>query len=356
MASRIGGRKIVSKIGEGLNRNGSRVMQSTDGARRRGTAARGKRRLPLLFAAVVAFVQVATAAVASEVRRVNIGGEQRSYRLYIPPDLEDAPVPLVVALHGAVQSAAEFEADLGMNAIARREKFIVAYPEGINRVWDDARPPMMRLGYVVKPGDDVPFIAAVVRRLIAEGIADPSRIYVAGLSMGGFMAARMACEHSELFSAVAMMAATVPEQYRQSCKPRYPFPALMIHGTFDPIIPWFGVPMGGAGIMSANDTAQLFADLAGCMTSSDSKRPSLDRSGQVSLRRWSLCRNNASVMLFTIPGGGHLPPSAQEGRGDTFVAWFLAERSHAIDAAEEIWMFFNQYRANRVRQRGIKVQ
>lgn len=309
----------------------------------------------LLFLLAAAAITTVTVAQATEVRQISVAGEVRSYRLYIPPDLQTAPVPVVIALHGAVQSASEFERDLGLNRIAQREKFVVAYPEGNNRVWDDARPPIMRLGYVVRPGEDVPFITAVVRSLIAEGIADPARVYIAGLSMGGFMAARMACERSELFVAVAMMAATVPEQYRKTCKPRRTLPAVLIHGTFDPIIPWFGVPMAGAGILSANDTAQLFGSLAGCMTSAESTRPALDKSGTVHIRRWSLCRDNASVLLYTIPGGGHLPPSADAGRGDTLVAWLLAERSHSIDAAEEIWRFFRQYPGNLV-QRGTSAQ
>jgi polyhydroxybutyrate depolymerase len=242
-----------------------------------------------------------------------------------------------------------------MNRIAQRENFIVVYPEGLNRVWDDARPPAMRLGYLVPPGEDVPFIAAIVRQLISEGIADRNRIYLTGLSMGGFMAARMACERSDLFAAVAIMAATIPEQYRKTCAPRRPLPALLIHGTFDPIIPWIGVPMGGVGILSATDTAQFFADLAGCMIFGDSVRPSLDRSSKIEIRRWSICRDNLSVMLYTIPGGGHLPPSAEPGRGDTFVSWFLQERSHSIDAAEEIWGFFRQYRAG-PGQRGMSAQ
>ena len=297
----------------------------------------------------------AAPSIATEVRQISVAGETRSYRLYIPPSLRAAPIPVVIALHGAVQSASEFEADLGMNRIAQRERFAVIYPEGINRVWDDARPPIMRLGYVVRPGEDVSFIAAVVRRLISDGIADPRRIYLAGLSMGGFMAARMACERSDLFAAVAIMAATVPEQYRTTCAPRRPLPALFMHGTFDPIIPWFGVPMAGKGILSANDTAQFFADLAGCMTYGDSERPSLDRSARIEVRRWSICRDNLSVLLYTIPGGGHLPPSAEPGRGDTFVSWFLQERSHSIDAAEEIWSFFRQYRGG-PGQRGMSAQ
>jgi polyhydroxybutyrate depolymerase len=299
-----------------------------------------------LLGAIVLVLLPAAASANTEVRRISVNGEQRSYRLFLPPSLTTAPVALVIGLHGAVQSAAEFESDFGMNRIARREKFAIAYPEGINRVWDDARPPVMRLGYIVQPGDDVPFITALVRQLVREGIADPSRIYLAGLSMGGFMAARLACERAELFTAIAMMAATVPEQYRKTCKPRRTLPGLMMHGTYDTIIPWFGVPMAGVGIMSANDTAQFFADLAGCMAYADSRQPSLDRSKPIEIRRWSICRDSASVMLYTIPGGGHLPPSVQPGRGDTFVSLFLSERSHAIDAADEIWKFFRQYRAD----------
>ena len=139
------------------------------------------------------------------------------------------------------------------------------------------------------------------------------------------------------------MAATAPEQYRQTCRPRSALPILLMHGTYDAIIPWLGMPLAGQGILSANDTAALFAELAGCMTYTDTSRPSLDRSGPVAVRRWSICRDNAQVMLYTIPGGGHLPPSAEPGRGDTFVSLFLSERSHAIDAAEEIWKFFRQY-------------
>lgn len=327
-------------------------MRVMVGASAQASGLSGLARLAL---AAVALLLSTLAAGATEIRQIVVNGEVRSFRLHIPSNLRTAPVPLIVALHGAVQSAEEFERDLGLNRIAQHEKFAIAYPEGVNRVWDDARPPIMRLGYLVRPGDDVPFLVALVRRLVADGIADPSRVYLAGLSMGGFMTARMACEHSELFAAIAIMAATVPEQYRSTCAPRRPLPALLIHGTWDPIVPWFGVPMGGAGLLSANDAGQFFADLAGCMTYADSERPSLDRSEPVEVRRWSVCRNNLSVMLYTIPGGGHLPPSAESGRGDTFVSWFLQERSHAIDAAAEIWKFFRQYRGAPL-QRGISAQ
>ena len=179
--------------------------------------------------------------------------------------------------------------------------------------------------------------------LTRRGFVGGSAGLTFSFAIGGFMTARLACEHSELFAAIAMMAATAPEQYRKTCRPRGAMPAILIHGTFDAIIPLFGVPMAGQGILSANDTAQMFADIAGCMAYADSSRPTLDRSHPIAVRRWSVCRDSAQVLLYTIPGGGHLPPSAEPGRGDTLVAWLLSERSHAIDAAEEIWKFFRQY-------------
>ena len=111
-----------------------------------GTAVRRLKLLAVALAALALNALPDTAQANTEVRRIVVNGEQRTYRLYLPPNLKSAPVPLVVGLHGAVQSAAEFESDLGMNRVARRERFAVVYPEGINRVWDDARPPIMRLG------------------------------------------------------------------------------------------------------------------------------------------------------------------------------------------------------------------
>lgn len=283
-----------------------------------------------------------------------MGGEQRSYRLFVPTGLNPVRVPVVIALHGAAQTSAEFEVDLGLNRIAERERFVVAYPAGLNQVWDDDRPALIRLEFAFRPGNDVAFLRGLTRALIEEGIADPNRIYLAGLSMGGFMTARMSCEHAELFTAIAIIAATVPERYRQTCRPLRAMPALIMHGTLDPISSWFGMPLPGSPLMSALDAARFYAELAGCMNFNDSGVPTRETgSPTVTVRQWSLCRDSAGVELYQIKGGGHMPPSHQPGRGQTFVSIFLGERSHAIDAAEEIWRFFRQHTMGGFEPRGI---
>jgi polyhydroxybutyrate depolymerase len=321
----------------------------------------GKRQLRSIWLVIVAALALASysgTADATEIRELVVNGVKRSYRLFLPSDLSSAPVPLVIALHGAVQSAKEFESDLGMNRIATREKFAVAYPIGLNRVWDDSRPAALRLGFLVQPGDDVAFLTALTRMLVNEGIADPGRVYMTGLSMGGFMTERMACEQAELFAAIAVIAATVPKKYRQTCKPGRAMPALIMHGTADPISSWYGIVLPGAELLSVNESAQFYADLAGCMASSETALPDTGpaRASTVTVRRWSTCRGSAAVMLYRIQGGGHLPPSFDPGRGETLVAMLLGERSHAIDAAEEIWKFFRQFRQESAAQRGISAQ
>jgi polyhydroxybutyrate depolymerase len=176
--------------------------------------------------------------------------------------------------------------------------------------------------------------------------------------MGGFMTERMACEQAELFAAIAVIAATVPKKYRQTCKPGRAIPALIMHGTADPISSWYGVVVPGAELLSVNESAQFYADLAGCMASSENALPNSGsaRESAVTVRRWSICRGSAAVMLYRVQGGGHLPPSFDPGRGETLVAMLLGERSHAIDAAEEIWKFFRQFRQEPAAQRGIKAQ
>lgn len=291
---------------------------------------------------------------ATQVRHFFVGSENRRYRIFIPAGLDNVRSPVVIALHGAAQNAPEFEADIGLNRIAERERFIVVYPYGLNRVWDDDRPPLIRLEFAFKPGNDMAFLRELARALTEQGIADPNRIYLAGLSMGGFMTAKMACHNSELFAAIAIIAATVPERYRQTCRPLRAMPALIMHGTLDPISSWYGMPLPGSPLMSALDAARFYAEQAGCMNFSDSGIPSREAGAPtVTVRQWALCRDSASVELYQIKGGGHMPPSHQAGRGETFVSIFLGERSHAIDAAEEIWRFFRQHSMTGFEQRGI---
>ena len=142
------------------------------------------------------------------------GREQYPYRLYIPgmpvnPDAASpAPMPLIVLLHGCTQDAQDFARGTAMNELAQKHRCMVLYPEQISkankaRCWNWFEPGHQRLDQG-EPG----MIAALTQRVLATHPgahgADPNRVYIAGLSAGGAMAAVVAGLYPDIFAALGV--------------------------------------------------------------------------------------------------------------------------------------------------------
>ncbi|QRG09468.1 prolyl oligopeptidase family serine peptidase [Xanthobacter dioxanivorans] len=228
----------------------------------------------------------------------------------VVPDGVTGPAPVVVALHGAAQTPESFRAYFGLDAAAAAHGFVAVYPEGEGRVWNDGRPAAMRLKMVLRPGDDVAFLVALTRKLAADGIADPGRIYLTGISNGGFMVQRMACEHTGLFAAYSAIMSTAPANYKDECQPDRAIPIQFIHGTADSVIAYAGfwTPVGAT--LSAPDSARLYARIDACGPAIERELPDLDAADGTTavLRRWDDCRDGAAVELISIERGGHQSP------------------------------------------------
>lgn len=231
------------------------------------------------------------------------GGVARSYRIHVPPGYNvSSPAPLLVALHGGGPQGdlQANEAYYGLNAKSDREGFVLVFPHGLGR-----------------NQDDVGFIRQVVNNVFRQMSIQRGRIFAAGLSDGGMMAYRLACELPELFKAVASVGGT---DSNPGCAPGSAVSVLHIHARDDAQVPFAGAP----------ETAAKWAQLNGCTAR---PRRILEKGGAY-CEAYSYCRGQAEVQLCATETGGHSWPGGRTAR--------IGGASQAISATDLIWDFFSR--------------
>ena len=231
-------------------------------------------------------------------RRLQVGGVERSYRLYTPPDAEDAgPVPLVLALHGSGNSAESLVDASELDQAADAGRFIVAYPEALGRIWHAGFCCTLGRG---DPSVDVRFLDQVVTDVATVRRVDERRVYAVGFSGGGMMAYRLACDLAGRFAGVGAIAASM---VLDDCRPSRPVSVIAVHGTADDVVPYEGGRIQGGATRPAPPAmavAERWASLDGCP---DTRTAEVR--GPVSSATWSGCGGATSVRLVTVEGGGH---------------------------------------------------
>ncbi|MCG6191178.1 extracellular catalytic domain type 1 short-chain-length polyhydroxyalkanoate depolymerase [Maribellus maritimus] len=268
---------------------------------------------------------------------ISIERKARTYLLNLPPNYyESRNFPLVIALHGTGGDAYQFENDYGFTKTANDNQFVVVYPEGVRsdgilgvRTWNAGT----CCDYAMENNiDDVEFIKELIDRLESKYKIDSKRIYVTGMSNGGMLTYRLACELSDKFAAIAVVSGTMLTN--QSCNPSRPVPVLHIHSTLDTKVP----PLGGIGIWGyyfppVDSVLNVWSLADAC-----EMNPQIveDNSGY-SLTEWSNCENDFVIQYYLTKDGGHAWPGSSKVRS------MADEPSKAINANEIICNFFQQY-------------
>jgi polyhydroxybutyrate depolymerase len=215
---------------------------------------------------------------------LDFGGTGRSYELHVPPSYDGAtPAPLVLNFHGLTQTGNAQRSQSHMDDKADQEGYIVAYPNGIDNAWNSGGNPANEV-------DDVGFTRAVIDDLGVRGCIDLKRVYATGMSNGGGMSHRLACEAADVIAAVAPSSgqlALAPS----ACTPQRPIPLIHFHGQNDTIASYEGVP----------EMVQAWADRNGC---TDEPRVTYQE-GDVTCETTDQCDGDASVTLCAAEEAGH---------------------------------------------------
>lgn len=293
--------------------------------------------IPLLLILLLA---APAAGQTNDARSLVWQGVERHYTVYRPAQAA-RPAPVVVALSGLTQGLASLREWLRLDSVADEHGFIVAYPRPIARKWS-----YWRGGAVLLPDgsaeiDDVGFISAVVTALIAEGAADPARIYVTGLSRGALMSWTMACERADLFAGAAPISSAMSEWQRANCHPSRPLPVVAVDGTNDPVQFYDGwlspppIPL----LLSVPETMGFWWRLNGCTGEKVIALPHREQDDPTRIWRfeWTGCTSGNTVALYRVNGGGHIAPSFvnHEATAPNF-----GPQSRDIESAEIIWDAF----------------
>jgi polyhydroxybutyrate depolymerase len=285
-----------------------------------------------------------SSASPSQSVTITYQGLTRRYLLHIPHEASGA---LVLAFHGGSETPENQENISGFDSLSDRERFIVAYPEGIDRSWADGRGSTS----ADKQGiDDVGFAKVVVADVARTRAVDRSRVYATGPSNGGIFSNRLGCEAADTFVAIGPVIGTIASGLAATCHPSAPMSVVGVQGVSDPVVPFGGGDVGGplkgaAGgrVESSRATQELWRRLAGCAdTASSVTLPGRVNDGTAVTRRvYSGCRAGTDVIWYEIQGGGHRwPPHRAQGIQEALARRKVGISSQNINASATIWQFF----------------
>lgn len=270
------------------------------------------------------------------------GNLKRNFVIYLPHGYDNGKkLPVIFLFHGGggnPWSMLRIDDEYDFRTISEKENVILVAPEGIKKSWNDGRGTKSdKLGV-----DDVGFIRALMSYMEKNYPVDKSRYYATGISNGGFMTSRLACEMGDRFAAVAAVSATMGEELANTgCHPASPLPVMYIHGTADPLVHFDGgtETIGADGpYISHQQVIDKWVAADRCNPEPVVKKlPDISDDGTTvteSIYRGDTAR--AVVVSMVIKNGGHTWPGGKQYLPKKYIGVVC----HDINGCQVIWDFF----------------
>lgn len=256
-------------------------------------------------------------------------GVLRDYILHVPPGYNASePTPLVLNLHGYTSNAQQQQFYSGFDSDADTAGYIVVYPNGIANAWNSGFNVPYYSGV-----DDVGFLSALIDTISVDYNVDACRVFSTGMSNGGFMSYRLACELENKIAAVASVTGSMTDSMMYYCQNTRAIAVMEMHGTADNTVPYAGTTV----FTSVDENFDFWKTHNNCIGSATTvDLPDTDPldGATVTKIHQPTCDASTELITFRINGGAHTWPGASFNIGVT---------TQDISANSEILRFFNNH-------------
>lgn len=270
---------------------------------------------------------------------VNVNGKTREYIIHLPAGYTNQKkYPVVLSFHGGGGNAKNHAYFTEGNKYADKYGYIIVYPQGTPagllpamKTWNSGYNCCGKAHKI--NSDDTSFTEAIIEDISKKYSVDQKRIYATGMSNGGMMSYKLACQLSDKIAAIAPVAGTLN---LHSCNPTRPVPVLHFHGTEDKNCRFEG-GVGVKSICRANFKSVPYSIemMKNANMCTDHKEITY-QSGDATCMRYTGCKDVADVVLCKIKGMGHVWPG---GKG-RLRKGLLGNNTRDINANDFMWDFF----------------
>jgi polyhydroxybutyrate depolymerase len=269
-------------------------------------------------------------------------GHTRQYKVHVPPSYDASkPTPLVFCIHGLGQDPIMFcLTGAALDQKSDLAGYILVMPNGYQNSWNAGTCCGAASNEKL---DDVTLFRTIFAEVSKHLNIDLDRVYATGLSNGGYMSYRLACEAADLIRGAAPGAGAIgindigggtnAASDFVTCTPSKPVSILDVHGTADPLIPY---------ALQAK-SLELIAKQNGCSTQTV-PAPAPKSAGDTTCVTYQGCPTGIEVTGCTIANGGHCwfaSPDCGTGGGAIGLA-FVGANSDTMDNSAAVTDFFSR--------------
>jgi polyhydroxybutyrate depolymerase len=233
--------------------------------------------------------------------KITVSDTERSYIRYEPAG--EPPELLLLLLHGGGGKASQvIRLARDLPELADSHHIRIIYPDGIGGHWNDGRGDISEAAKANV--DDIGFMRAIAAEAGYPGKI--RRVFAAGISNGGMMAQRIACDMPDVVSGVVTVAANLPVELEKKCQPAKPVSVMFIAGMLDPLVPYAGGPIKvfrkeRGMVLSIEDSLAFWSRQLNCKSDPDEAM-----TASSFVRNYTCTRGG--LKLIAVKNGGHAWP------------------------------------------------